>query len=117
MLSKIIKKIFGSRNDRMVKRMMNDVTKMNELEVALQALTDDELNARTAMFRERLESGELLNDLLFEAFATVREASVRTLGMRHFDTQMIGGMVLNQGKIARCAPVRAKPWWRHSPSI
>ncbi|MES9855856.1 MAG: preprotein translocase subunit SecA [Sedimenticola sp.] len=100
MLSKIIKKIFGSRNDRMVKRMMNDVTKMNELEVALQALTDDELNARTAMFRERLESGELLNDLLFEAFATVREASVRTLGMRHFDTQMIGGMVLNQGKIA-----------------
>ncbi|MEJ1356238.1 MAG: preprotein translocase subunit SecA [Candidatus Sedimenticola sp. (ex Thyasira tokunagai)] len=100
MVSKIIKKIFGSRNDRMVKRMMKDVAKINELEANLQALSDDELKARTEEFRRRLESGEQLDDLLFEAFATVREAGVRTLNMRHFDTQLIGGMVLNQGKIA-----------------
>ncbi|MEJ1385160.1 MAG: preprotein translocase subunit SecA [Candidatus Sedimenticola sp. (ex Thyasira tokunagai)] len=100
MVSKIIKKIFGSRNDRMVKRMMKDVAKINELEANLQALSDDELKARTEEFRQRLESGEQLDDLLFEAFATVREAGVRTLNMRHFDTQLIGGMVLNQGKIA-----------------
>ncbi|MES9899049.1 MAG: preprotein translocase subunit SecA [Sedimenticola sp.] len=100
MVSKILKKIFGSRNDRMVKLMMKDVAKINELEANLQTLSDDELKARTEEFRQRLESGEQLDDLLFEAFATVREAGVRTLNMRHFDTQLIGGMVLNQGKIA-----------------
>ncbi len=100
MVSKLLSKIFGSRNDRLVKRMSKSVGKINELESALQALSDEELQAKTPEFRERLEQGETLDDLLFEAFATVREAGVRALGMRHFDVQMIGGMVLHQGKIA-----------------
>ncbi len=100
MLTKTFSKIFGSRNERLIKRMSREVAKINELEPTLQALTDDELKAKTNEFRERLESGEILDNLLVEAFAVVREASVRTLGMRHFDVQMIGGMVLNQGKIA-----------------
>lgn len=100
MVSKILKKIFGSRNERLVKRMAKDVTKINELEAGVQALSDNELSAKTVEFRERLNSGETLDGLLFEAFSVVREAGVRTLNMRHFDTQMIGGMVLNQGKIA-----------------
>ncbi|MCP4128014.1 MAG: preprotein translocase subunit SecA [Gammaproteobacteria bacterium] len=100
MLTKTFSKIFGSRNERLIKRMSRVVTKINELEPALQALTDDELKGKTTEFRDRLEQGEALDDLLVEAFATVREAGVRTLGMRHFDVQMIGGMVLNQGKIS-----------------
>ncbi len=114
MVSKILKKIFGSRNDRMVKLMMKDVAKINELEANLQTLSDDELKARTEEFRQRLESGEQLDDLLFEAFATVREAGVRTLNMRHFDTQLIGGMVLNQARLPRCVPARVRRWWRRS---
>jgi preprotein translocase subunit SecA len=100
MLTKTFSKIFGSRNERLIKRMMRVVAKINEMEPALQALTDEELKGKTAEFRERLERGEALDGLLEEAFATVREAGVRTLGMRHFDVQLIGGMVLNQGKIS-----------------
>jgi len=100
MVSKLLSKIFGSRNDRLIKRMSKSVAKMNELEPSLQALSDEELQAKTVEFRERLEKGETLDDLLPEAFATVREAGVRALGMRHFDVQMIGGMVLHNGKIA-----------------
>ncbi len=117
MVSKILKKIFGSRNDRMVKHMMKDVAKINALEAGVQALTNDELKARTEEFRQRLADGEQLNDLLFEAFATVREAGVRALNMRHFDTQLIGGMVLNQARLPRCAQVRERRWWRPSPAI
>ncbi len=100
MLTKTFSKIFGSRNDRLIKRMMRVVAKINEMEPALQALSDEELKGKTVEFRDRLEQGEILDDLLEEAFATVREAGVRTLGMRHFDVQLIGGMVLNQGKIS-----------------
>ena len=100
MLTKTLSKIFGSRNDRVIKRMSREVAKINELEPAVQALSDEELKAKTKEFRERLENGESLDTLLTEAFAVVREASVRTLEMRHFDVQLIGGMVLNQGKIA-----------------
>ena len=100
MVSKLLSKIFGSRNDRLIKRMSKSVAKMNELEPSLQALSDEELQAKTVEFRERLEKGETLDDLLPEVFATVREAGVRALGMRHFDVQMIGGMVLHNGKIA-----------------
>jgi len=100
MVSKILRKVFGSRNDRLVKQMSKAVVQINALEPALQALSDEELQAKTAEFRQRLEQGENLDNLLNEAFATVREAGRRVLNMRHFDVQMIGGMVLHQGKIA-----------------
>jgi preprotein translocase subunit SecA len=100
MVSKFFSKVFGSRNERLLKRMSRTVAKINELEPQIQALSDQELREKTAHFRERLAAGAVLDDLLIEAFATVREAGVRALEMRHFDVQLIGGMVLNQGKIA-----------------
>jgi preprotein translocase subunit SecA len=100
MVSKIFSKVFGSRNERLLKRMSRTVAKINELEPQIQALSDEELRAKTAHFREQLDAGTAPNDLLTEAFACVREAGVRALEMRHFDVQLIGGMVLNQGKIA-----------------
>ncbi len=100
MVSKIFSKIFGSRNERLLKRMSRTVAKINELEPEIQALSDEELRAKTADFRERLNAGAVLDDLLVEAFAVVREGGIRALEMRHFDVQLIGGMVLNQGKIA-----------------
>ncbi|MEM9533856.1 MAG: preprotein translocase subunit SecA [Pseudomonadota bacterium] len=100
MLNKITTSIFGSRNDRLVKKMSRAVGRINDLEPTLQALSDEELKGKTAEFRERLKGGEALDALLPEAFAVVREASQRTLGLRHYDVQMIGGMVLNDGKIA-----------------
>jgi preprotein translocase subunit SecA len=96
----VFKKIFGSRNDRLVRQMSKRVKKINELEPEFQALSDEELKAKTTEFRQRLEAGETLNDIQNEAFATVREASVRALGMRHYDVQMIGGMVLHDGRIS-----------------
>ncbi|MCV6637592.1 preprotein translocase subunit SecA [Candidatus Albibeggiatoa sp. nov. NOAA] len=96
----IITKIFGSRNDRLIKRMYKIVAQINALEPDISALSDEDLKAKTVEFRERYEKGETLDQLLPEAFATVREASKRTLNMRHFDVQLIGGMVLHQGKIA-----------------
>jgi preprotein translocase subunit SecA len=100
MVSKIFSKVFGSRNERLLKRMSRTVAKINELEPQMQALSDEELRAKTAHFRERIDAGTAVDDLLIEAFACVREAGVRALEMRHFDVQLIGGMVLNQGKIA-----------------
>ena len=100
MLANLMKKIFGSRNDRLVKRMLKSVEQINALEPQMEALSDAELAAKTDEFRRRVADGESLDALLSEAFAVVREASRRVLGMRHFDVQMIGGMVLNQGKIA-----------------
>ncbi len=100
MVSKILRKVFGSRNDRLIKRMSKVVAQINALEPELEALTDDELKAKTGEFRQRLEQGAELNSLMPEAFAVVREAGRRVLNMRHFDVQMIGGMVLNDGKIA-----------------
>jgi preprotein translocase subunit SecA len=96
----IISKLFGSRNDRQLKRMSRAVARINDLEPAIKELSDDALRARTDEFRARLAAGESLDDLLPEAFATVREASRRILEMRHFDVQLIGGMVLHDGKIA-----------------
>jgi preprotein translocase subunit SecA len=93
-------KMFGSRNDRLLKQLSKEVTKINALEPIFEALSDEEIKAKTNEFRERLTNNESLDDLLPEAFAVVREASKRVFGMRHFDVQMIGGMVLNQGKIA-----------------
>ena len=100
MIGKVIKGVFGSKNERELRRMAPVVDTINNLEPKFQALSDEELKGKTAEFKERLAKGESLDDLLPEAFATVREASVRTLKMRHFDVQLIGGIVLHNGKIA-----------------
>jgi preprotein translocase subunit SecA len=100
MISGLLKKIFGSRNDRLIKQYSQSVGRINAFEPALQALTDEQLRAKTDEFKTRLAKGETLDDLLPEAFAVVREAGKRVLGMRHFDMQMIGGMVLHYNKIA-----------------
>lgn len=100
MFVKLLTKLFGSRNDRLIKQMRKEVSKINALEPVIEALSDEELKGKTAEFRERLSNNETIEAILPEAFAVVREASKRVFGMRHFDVQMIGGMVLNQGKIA-----------------
>ena len=100
MLGAIARRIFGSANDRVVKSLRKEVERINALEPEFAALSDAELRAKTDAFRQRLAQGETLDDLLCEAFATVREAAKRTLGQRHFDVQLVGGMVLHQGKIA-----------------
>jgi preprotein translocase subunit SecA len=96
----LLKKIFGSRNDRTIKQLRRQVEQINQLEPQMQALSDEVLRAKTDSFRERIQAGAKLDSLLPEAFAVVREASVRVFGMRHFDVQLIGGMVLHRGKIA-----------------
>ena len=100
MVSNLLKKIFGSRNERLVKQMHKTVAQINAMEQGLERLSDDELKARTAEYKQRVSDGMSLDDVLPEAFATVREASRRIMGMRHYDVQMIGGMVLHQGKIS-----------------
>ena len=100
MLTNIAKKIFGSRNDRLLKQYRKSVVKINALEEQMKALSDADLQAKTAEFKQRLADGQTLDDILVEAFAVCREASHRVLGMRHFDVQLIGGMVLHNGKIA-----------------
>ena len=100
MLDAIARRLFGSANERFLKRLQGDVEAINGLEAALEALNDDDLRARTPWLLERVAQGEPLDDLLCEAFATVREASKRTLGQRHFDVQLMGGIVLHRGMIA-----------------
>ncbi|MEZ8610503.1 preprotein translocase subunit SecA [Vibrio sp. 10N.222.51.C8] len=100
MITKLLTKVIGSRNDRTLRRLRKIVKEINNFEPTFEALSDEELKAKTVEFRERLDKGESLDQLLPEAFATVREASKRVYGMRHFDVQMIGGMVLNAGQIA-----------------
>ncbi|MBY6129092.1 preprotein translocase subunit SecA [Qipengyuania aquimaris] len=100
MFNAIVKSVFGSSNDRYVKSIGKIVNQINALEPQLQALSDEELRAQTDKFRQQLADGKTLDDILPEAFATVREASVRVLGMRHFDVQMIGGIVLHRGEIS-----------------
>ena len=100
MLSALAKTLFGSENDRVLKRMQASVDAINALEPELEKLSDEELVARTPWLKERVQNGETLDDLLVDAFATVREGSKRTLGQRHFDVQLLGGIVLHEGKIA-----------------
>jgi preprotein translocase subunit SecA len=100
MFQNALKKVFGDRNQRLLKKLGKTVSEINSLEEGLQRLGNDELAARTGEFRQRIADGADRDELLAEAFAVVREASVRTLGLRHFDVQLIGGMVLNEGKIA-----------------
>ena len=100
MLSALAKTLFGSENDRVLKRMQASVDAINALEPELEKLSDEELAARTPWLQERIQNGQTLDDLLVDAFATVREGSKRTLGQRHFDVQLLGGIVLHEGKIA-----------------
>jgi preprotein translocase subunit SecA len=100
MINSLLTKIFGSRNQREMKRLAPKVEMVNSFEPALQALTDEQLKAKTTEFKERLAKGETLDDILPEAFAVVREASKRVMGMRHFDVQLLGGMILHEGRIA-----------------
>ena len=100
MISKILTAIFGSSNDRTLKRLRKTVNKINKLEPDFEKLADAKLQAKTAEFKQRLANGETLAAMLPEAFATVREASKRVMGMRHFDVQLIGGMVLTERNIA-----------------
>ncbi len=100
MITNFLKKIFGSRNDRLLRQYAGVVTRINELEKGMAALADEQLAAKTAEFKQRLADGEALDGLLPEAFAVVREAGKRVLGMRHFDMQLVGGMVLHYGKIS-----------------
>jgi preprotein translocase subunit SecA len=100
MLATVLKKVFGSRNERLLKQYRKQVSAINALEAKVQALSDAEMRAKTDEFRARLADGEALDAILPEAFALVREASKRVLGMRHFDVQLIGGMALHYGKIA-----------------
>ena len=100
MFDELLTKIFGSRNERLIKQYRRQVAAINKLEPAMEALSDAELQAKTQEFRDRIAKGATTDEFLTEAFAVVREASKRVLGMRHFDVQLIGGMVLNDGKIA-----------------
>ena len=99
MISSLLKKIFGTKNDREIKALAKEVEKINALESEYEKLSDEDLKNKTNIFKERLKNGETLDDILVEAFATVREASKRVLGLRHYDVQLIGGIVLHQGKI------------------
>lgn len=100
MVSKFFSKIFGSRNDRVLKQLHKTVDNIANYETDIEQLDDAGLQAKTVEFQQALAAGKTVNDILPEAFAVVREAGKRALNMRHFDVQMIGGMVLNQGKIA-----------------
>jgi preprotein translocase subunit SecA len=100
MLNTLMKKMFGSRNERILRRMEKSVLAINAFEPQMKALSDEQLAAKTAEYKARFAAGETLDELLAEAFALVREVSVRTLGLRHFDVQLIGGMVLHEGNIA-----------------
>ncbi len=100
MIGALARRLFGSPNDRRIKAYQPRVEAINALEPELVALSDEALQARTAEFRQQLADGKTLDDILVPAFATVREAAKRTLGQRHFDVQLIGGIVLHEGRIA-----------------
>ncbi len=95
----ILKKLFGTANDRTVKKLFSEITKINSLEPAIQKLSDEELKNKTVEFKEKLKNGATLDDIVYEAFAVVREAARRVCGMRHFDVQLIGGLILHRGMI------------------
>ncbi|MBL8525737.1 MAG: preprotein translocase subunit SecA [Betaproteobacteria bacterium] len=116
MFDTFLKAIFGSRNERLLKQYRKTVVQINALEPAMQQLSDDALRAKTQEFKDRFQKGETLQQLLPEAFAVVREGGVRSLGMRHFDVQLIGGMVLNDGKIAEMRTGEGKTLMATLPS-
>src|SRR5512144_163459 len=108
MFGDMLKKIVGSKNDRELKRIRPMVDQINDLEQRVTPLTDDQLRAKTGEFKERVDKGASLDDVLPEAFAVVREAARRVLGERHYDVQLIGGIVLHEGKIAEMATGEGK---------
>ena len=108
MLQGLSKKLFGTVNERIVKAHAAQIDGINGLERSLEALSDEELRAKTPAFRKRIEDGETLDDLLVEAFAVTREAAKRTLGQRHYDVQLVGGIVLHQGRVAEMATGEGK---------
>src|SRR6185437_8100586 len=108
MFGALARRLFGSANDRYIKSLRPLVEQINELEPQLEQLSDEALRARTAEFKQRLADGAELDDLLIEAFATVREGAKRTLGQRHFDVQLMGGVVLHRGMIAEMKPGERK---------
>ena len=99
-INNVLSKIVGSRNDRLIKKYSSQVSKINSLETEMQSMSDDELASITELLKQRIEKNETMDDILPEAFAAVREASQRTLGLRHYDVQLIGGMVLHEGCIS-----------------
>jgi preprotein translocase subunit SecA len=112
-MTSLLRRLIPSKNERELKRIQPLVARINSLEKDLEPLSMEELAAKTPAFRERLGNGETLDDLLPEAFAVCREASRRVLGMRHFDVQLIGGIVLHEGKIAEMkSPAKGRRWWR-----
>src|SRR6185437_11945264 len=100
MIGAVARKLFGSANDRRIRSYQARVGEINALEKELETLSDDDLRARTAEFKKQVAGGVSLDDILAPAFATVREAAKRTIGQRHFDVQLIGGMILHEGRIA-----------------
>ena len=108
MIGSLIKKIVGSKNERELKRIQPLVNQVNQMEARVTPLSDDQLRAKTSEFKERIERGESIEAILPEAFAVVREAGRRTLGERHFDVQLIGGIILHEGKIAKMATGEGK---------
>ena len=115
MFNKLLAKIIGSQNERFLKKVQPVIENINSLESNVSSLSDTELRAKTEEFRSRYEKGETLDELLPEAFATVREASKRTLRMRHYDVQLIGGIVLHEGKIAEMKTGEGKTLVATSP--
>ncbi|MFK7990628.1 MAG: preprotein translocase subunit SecA, partial [Sandaracinaceae bacterium] len=100
MLQNVLKKVFGTKHERTIKKVRPMVTRINDLEADVKKLSDDQIRARIAGMREEIDNGASLDDLLYESFALTREGGIRALGMRHYDVQLIGGIVLHQGKIA-----------------
>ncbi len=107
-VSKLFSKIFGSRNKRLIRKYSKAVIRINQFEQSFELLSDQELLNKTVSFKERVKAGETLDQLLPEAFAVVREAGKRSLKMRHFDVQLIGGMALHEGKVAEMGPGEGK---------
>ena len=117
MIGALARKFFGSANDRRVRKYQPRVDAINALEAEVEKLSDEELRARTAAFKQQVADGTSLDDLLVPAFATVREAARRTIGQRHFDVQLIGGMILHEGKISEMKTGEGKTLSRHCRSI
>ncbi len=117
MFGSLAGRLFGSANQRHIKKLTKTVEQINAIEPQFEALDDTALAAKTVEFRERLDNGESLDDLLVEAFATVREAAKRTLGQRHFDVQLLGGMVLHSGTIAEMKTGEGKTLVAHAAGL
>ena len=115
MIDAILAKVFGTKNKREIKAIQPLIAAINDLEPAIQQLSDIDLAAKTIEFKEKLAQGAPLDDLLIEAFAVVREAGRRFLGMRHFDVQLIGGIVCTAARSLKCAPVKEKRWSPRCP--